>query len=139
LHYFISNLFGASNAILEVYAGTFFVFDRTISMVTMSVLDAPGATYNMVCQQILSINLALRNNHTFSTGWKTRCAEYFPYSTYFEGIMSAIAAYVVDHNLENSPENGIAPNPQLKSNEGELGALNGTVHIVDDLSSLSIR
>ncbi|KAG2590122.1 hypothetical protein PVAP13_5NG284600 [Panicum virgatum] len=71
--------------------------------------------------------------------WKTRCAEYFPYSTYFEGVKSAITAYVVDHNLENSPENGIALNPQLKSNKGEAGTLNGTVHIVDDLSSLSIR
>ncbi|OEL18241.1 N-alpha-acetyltransferase 16, NatA auxiliary subunit [Dichanthelium oligosanthes] len=70
--------------------------------------------------------------------WKARCAEYFPYSTYFEGIKSAIAAYIVDHSLDNSPENGIAPNPQLKS-EGEIGTLNGTVHIVDDLSSLSIR
>ncbi|CAO2208690.1 unnamed protein product [Urochloa humidicola] len=71
--------------------------------------------------------------------WKALCAEYFPYSTYFEGIRSALATYVVDHSLENSPENGIVPNPQLKSKEGELGALNGTVHIVDDLSSLSIR
>ncbi|CAO2179205.1 unnamed protein product [Urochloa humidicola] len=71
--------------------------------------------------------------------WKSRCAECFPYSTYFEGVKSALAAYVVDHSLENSPENGIVPNPQLKSKEGELGTLNGTVHIVDDLSSLSIR
>ncbi|KAF8676019.1 hypothetical protein HU200_047522 [Digitaria exilis] len=67
--------------------------------------------------------------------WKARCAEYFPYSTYFEGIKSDIAAYAVDHSLESSSENGIDPNPQLKSKEG----LNGTVHIVDDLSSLSIR
>lgn len=84
-----------------------------------------------MCQYILFISFDL----VFSTGWKARCAEYFPYSTYFEGIKSAIAAYVVDHSLENSSENGIAPNPQLKSNEG----LNGAVHIVDDLSSLSIR
>ena len=80
-----------------------------------------------------------RNNPTFSTGWKARCAEYFPYSTCFEGTKSAISAYAVDHSLESSPENGIASNPQLKSKEGGQGSLNGTVHIVDDLSSLSIR
>ncbi|KAG2599107.1 hypothetical protein PVAP13_5KG457000 [Panicum virgatum] len=79
-------------------------------------------------------------DQNIANSWKTRCAEYFPYSTYFEGVKSSIAAYVFDHNnLQNSPENGIAQNPQLKSNEGELGALNGAVHIVDDLSSLSIR
>uniref|UniRef100_A0A0A8YNX4 Uncharacterized protein n=1 Tax=Arundo donax TaxID=35708 RepID=A0A0A8YNX4_ARUDO len=71
--------------------------------------------------------------------WKARCAEYFPYSTYFEGIKSAIAAYSVDNSPENSPENGIAPNPQVKPNEGEACGVNGTVHIVDDMSSLSIR
>jgi len=91
------------------------------------------------CWLLQAQHLKILSRHTFSTGWKTRCAEYFPYSTYFEGVKSAIAAYVVDHNLENSPENGIALNPQLKSNKGEAGTLNGTVHIVDDLSSLSIR
>ncbi|KAJ1254995.1 hypothetical protein BS78_K300400 [Paspalum vaginatum] len=71
--------------------------------------------------------------------WKARCAEYFPYSTYFEGIKSAIAAYAVDRSLDSSPENGLASNPQLRLKEIEPGTLNGTLHIVDDLSSLSIR
>lgn len=71
--------------------------------------------------------------------WKARCAEYFPYSTYFEGIKSAISTYAIDHSLESPPENGIASNPHLKSKDGEQGSLNGTLHIVDDLSSLSIR
>ncbi|TVU35938.1 hypothetical protein EJB05_17845 [Eragrostis curvula] len=70
--------------------------------------------------------------------WKARCAEYFPYSTYFEGIKSSIAAYSVDNSIENSSENGTGPNAQLKP-EGEASILNGTVHIVDDMSSLSIR
>ncbi|KAL6842778.1 hypothetical protein ACP4OV_027622 [Aristida adscensionis] len=71
--------------------------------------------------------------------WKTRCAEYFPYSTYFEGINSDLAAYSVDNSLENSPENGVTSNPQLKQNDGEACTLNGTVHVVDDMSRLSVR
>jgi peptide alpha-N-acetyltransferase len=70
--------------------------------------------------------------------WKARCAEYFPYSTYFEGIKSAIAAYTVDISIENSSENGTGLNAELMTKEGE-GISNGTVHIVDDMSSLSIR
>ncbi|GJM93902.1 hypothetical protein PR202_ga10496 [Eleusine coracana subsp. coracana] len=70
--------------------------------------------------------------------WKACCAEYFPYSTYFEGIKSVIAAYTVDSSLENSSENGTGPNAELRTKEGD-GILNGTVHIVDDMSSLSIR
>ncbi|KAL6614916.1 hypothetical protein ACP70R_037186 [Stipagrostis hirtigluma subsp. patula] len=71
--------------------------------------------------------------------WKARCAEYFPYSTYFEGIKSNLAAYSVDSNLDNSPENGIALNPQTRQKDGDALTLNGTVHVVDDMSSLSIR
>ena len=75
-----------------------------------------------------------------ANSWKARCAEYFPYSTYFEGIKSASAAYCsVANSLEDSSENGIVANAQMKSADGETCTLNGTVHIVDELSNLSIR
>lgn len=40
-------------------------------------------------------------------GWKTRCAEYFPYSTYFEGKRSGMYNTAYKHMLTN-PENGSA-------------------------------
>ncbi|XP_006644372.1 N-terminal acetyltransferase A complex auxiliary subunit NAA15 [Oryza brachyantha] len=75
-----------------------------------------------------------------SNRWKARCAEYFPYSTYFEGIKSASAAYCsVISSVEDSSENGVVANAQVKTADGETCTLNGTVHIVDELSDLSIR
>jgi len=70
--------------------------------------------------------------------WKIRCAEYFPCSTYFEGARSA-TSYIADSSFESSTENGNVLNPEAKIKEGDAGSLNGTVHIVDDLSNLSMR
>lgn len=70
--------------------------------------------------------------------WKVRCAEYFPCSTYFEGVKSATAAYIADNGFESTPENGVVPNPQGKVS-GDACTLNGTLHIVDELSNLSVR
>jgi hypothetical protein len=95
---------------------------------------------NWLCYWNVSSDAVIRINPTISTGWKARCAEYFPYSTYFEGIKSASAAYCsVANSLEDSSENGIVANAQMKSADGETCTLNGTVHIVDELSNLSIR
>uniref|UniRef100_N1QQB2 NMDA receptor-regulated 1-like protein n=1 Tax=Aegilops tauschii TaxID=37682 RepID=N1QQB2_AEGTA len=69
--------------------------------------------------------------------WKVRCAEYFPCSTYFEGVKSAITAHIPGSTSESSPENGDVPSPQAKL-EGDAHSLNGTVHVVDDLSNLSM-
>ncbi|KAI4965364.1 hypothetical protein ZWY2020_054720 [Hordeum vulgare] len=71
--------------------------------------------------------------------WKVRCAEYFPCSTYFEGVKSAINAHIAGSTSESSPENGDVPSPQAKIVEGDAHSLNGTMHVVDDLSNLSMR
>ncbi|CAM0881720.1 unnamed protein product [Alopecurus aequalis] len=70
--------------------------------------------------------------------WKVRCAEYFPCSTYFEGSRSA-KSYIADNSFESSTENGNLINPEAKNKEGDAGTLNGTLHVVDDLSNLSMR
>ncbi|KAM0881850.1 hypothetical protein ACQ4PT_032687 [Festuca glaucescens] len=83
-------------------------------------------------------NTASGINLTISAGWKVRCAEYFPCSTYFEGARSAMP-YIADSSFESSTENGNVLNPEAKIKEGDADTLNGTVHIVDDLSNLSMR
>ncbi|ONK76623.1 uncharacterized protein A4U43_C03F30260 [Asparagus officinalis] len=39
--------------------------------------------------------------------WKSRCAEYFPYSTYFEGQRSSAVAKSSNNGMLNASENGI--------------------------------
>lgn len=70
--------------------------------------------------------------------WKARCAEYFPYSTYFGGIMSAITTNSVNHSSDIAPENGLL-GQQVKTKGEEVLSLNGSVHVVDGTNSLSIR
>ncbi|KAK9102131.1 hypothetical protein Sjap_019385 [Stephania japonica] len=38
--------------------------------------------------------------------WKERCAEYFPFSTYFEGTRSSVTSISADGKICNAPENG---------------------------------
>ncbi|VAH77575.1 unnamed protein product [Triticum turgidum subsp. durum] len=69
-------------------------------------------------------------DHDVANRWKVRCAEYFPCSTYFEGVKSAITAHIPGSTSESSPENGDVPSPQAKL-EGDAHSLNGTVRVVD--------
>lgn len=82
--------------------------------------------------------IAVRINLVISIGWKARCAEYFPYSTYFGGIMSAITTNSVNHSSDIAPENGLL-GQQVKTKGEEVLSLNGSVHVVDGMNSLSIR
>ncbi|KAK9149523.1 hypothetical protein Scep_008280 [Stephania cephalantha] len=40
------------------------------------------------------------------SGWKERCAGYFPFSIYFEGTRSSVTSISADGNICNAPENG---------------------------------
>lgn len=40
------------------------------------------------------------------SGWKARCAEYFPYSTYFEGKYSSAISRSSEHQICCNSENG---------------------------------
>ncbi|XP_073006647.1 N-terminal acetyltransferase A complex auxiliary subunit NAA15 [Typha latifolia] len=69
--------------------------------------------------------------------WKTRCAEYFPYSTYLGGHSSS-ASYSVNHCIENAPENGVVASPELKAKDVPY-SLNDKLHPLKELNSLSIQ
>lgn len=46
-------------------------------------------------------------------GWKTRCAEYFTYSTYFEGSRSSSVTRNANKHTDASSENGLADSHSL--------------------------
>ncbi|KAG1346243.1 N-terminal acetyltransferase A complex auxiliary subunit NAA15 [Cocos nucifera] len=64
--------------------------------------------------------------------WKARCAEYFPYSTYFGGCRSSAVAYAVNDNVQNVPENGVLAYQEAKI-EGSR-SLNGKLRAFKDLT-----
>ncbi|KAF8103376.1 hypothetical protein N665_0188s0313 [Sinapis alba] len=55
--------------------------------------------------------------------WKTRCAEYFPCSTYFEGKRSSVMPDSVYNSSRKSNENGNTPNHQMVQTELSDGQL----------------
>lgn len=53
-------------------------------------------------------NCSIKSSNLLFVGWKVRCAEYFPYSTYFEGKKSSIIPNSVYSQVANNAENGSA-------------------------------
>jgi len=62
-------------------------------------------------------------------GWKTRCAEYFPYSTYFGGIQSSVVSKAYLSNLTDNSENVASNHPELTNSI----TLNGRLETFKDL------
>ncbi|XP_008809145.3 N-terminal acetyltransferase A complex auxiliary subunit NAA15-like isoform X2 [Phoenix dactylifera] len=71
-------------------------------------------------------------NENAASRWKARCAEYFPYSTYFGGCRSSAVAFSVNHNVQNAPENGVLAYQETKSEESH--SLNGKLQAFKDLT-----
>ncbi|XP_058074694.1 N-terminal acetyltransferase A complex auxiliary subunit NAA15 isoform X2 [Magnolia sinica] len=62
--------------------------------------------------------------------WKTRCAEYFPFSTYFSGHRSSVFPQTTDQESRDAPENGV--NDQ-EANSGDSHPPNGKLEAFKDL------
>lgn len=65
--------------------------------------------------------------NSYLVGWKKRCAEYFPYSTYFEGSRSS----AVPGSAYN--QNGSANHADHEHNAGSI-AVNGNMEAFKDLN-----
>ncbi|KAJ0977810.1 hypothetical protein J5N97_013284 [Dioscorea zingiberensis] len=63
--------------------------------------------------------------------WKVRCAEYFPYSTHFEGRYSSATTCSSSCNTKNPPENGGVNFQQPES--GVAHSLNGNLRALQEL------
>lgn len=66
-------------------------------------------------------------------GWKVRCAEYFPYSTYFEGSLSSVSPNSALSQICNSTENG-SSNHSVGNHEVNSAASNGKLAAFKDLT-----
>ncbi|KAG5137227.1 hypothetical protein JHK82_021958 [Glycine max] len=70
---------------------------------------------------------------SFSVGWKVRCAEYFPYSTYFEGCHSSASPNSAFNQLRKNSENE-SPNHSVGGqNVGSITS-NGKLEAFKDLT-----
>lgn len=63
-------------------------------------------------------------------GWKERCADYFPYSTYFGGSRSSATIGLAHHLIRQTSENGVASlnsdqDAASVSSNGQLQKLEG--------------
>eukprot|EP00268_Persea_americana_P057678 TRINITY_DN691_c1_g1_i3.p1 TRINITY_DN691_c1_g1~~TRINITY_DN691_c1_g1_i3.p1 ORF type:complete len:902 (+),score=191.41 TRINITY_DN691_c1_g1_i3:143-2848(+) len=57
--------------------------------------------------------------------WRARCAEYFPFSTYFGGLRSSAMSRSACQEILNAPENGGVNSQESKS--GDAHSLNGNI------------
>ncbi|KAF3450798.1 hypothetical protein FNV43_RR06887 [Rhamnella rubrinervis] len=55
------------------------------------------------------------SDHNATLRWKDRCAEYFPYSTYFEGNHSSAMSNSTYNQISNNTENGSANHSGVQS------------------------
>lgn len=69
----------------------------------------------------------------FLAGWKVRCAEYFPYSTYFEGTLSSASPNSALNQICNSTENG-SSNHSVGNHDVNSVASNGKLAAFKDLT-----
>ncbi|KAI0487862.1 hypothetical protein KFK09_027685 [Dendrobium nobile] len=69
------------------------------------------------------------HNPEATRSWKARCAEYFPYSTYFEGLKSSAVVGLANGNEYSVPENGDL-NHQVVGGSTQ----NGNLHSFKDLA-----
>ncbi|CAL9113079.1 unnamed protein product [Musa textilis] len=70
-------------------------------------------------------------DHGSASRWGARCAEYFPYSTYFGGCCSSAVMCTISNNTHSPPENGIAACQDAKTVDSHF--LNGKLHGLKDL------
>ncbi|XP_074583808.1 N-terminal acetyltransferase A complex auxiliary subunit NAA15 [Curcuma longa] len=70
-------------------------------------------------QDCISVHKLLKtvfNDQGATSRWKTRCADYFPYSTYFEGSQSSAVTRNANKRTDTSSENGLADSHSLIGN-----------------------
>ncbi|GMQ08764.1 hypothetical protein CsSME_00052353 [Camellia sinensis var. sinensis] len=70
--------------------------------------------------------------------WKVRCAEYFPYSTYFEGKRSSAISNSTYNQIRKNPENGGATHPDA-SHGADYISSNGELDKIEALNDLVIH
>ncbi|CAA0837230.1 tetratricopeptide repeat (TPR)-containing protein [Striga hermonthica] len=81
--------------------------------------------------KLLGTNLS---DNDSASRWKVRCAEYFPYSSYFEGSQSSAIA----NKNRNLPENG-SQSSSLANQSVSTSSSNGNVETLEALKNLAVK
>ncbi|KAG8379893.1 hypothetical protein BUALT_Bualt07G0136600 [Buddleja alternifolia] len=89
------------------------------------------------CVAIHKLLGTILDDHDAASRWKVRCAEYFPYATYFEGNHSSAVPNSSYHQSRKTPENGVT-NTSLDQNTSPLSS-NGNVEKLEALKDLVIQ
>ena len=74
------------------------------------------------------------DNSFYTVGWKKRCSEYFPYSTYFEGSQSSV---VTKNRVTDNNVNGGMNHLKADQNAAPLST-NGKLENIEALKNLAI-
>nr|CAD1823315.1 unnamed protein product [Ananas comosus var. bracteatus] len=109
---------------------------------TASGNGSPGAVRKWKLEDCVAVHKMLETvfvDQDAATRWKTWCAEYFPYSTYFGGCKSSSAAHSVTATIQNAPENGVVADPEAKEEIEDSFSSNGKMQALKNLSDLSIQ
>lgn len=90
----------------------------------MSINDGPVTQWKLMdCIAVHKVLESVLVDKDASTRWKTRCAEYFPNSVYFEGSRSsAVSNAYLNSAIQNS-ENGAADHTEITGSVGSNGKL----------------
>ncbi|EOY26661.1 Tetratricopeptide repeat (TPR)-containing protein isoform 1 [Theobroma cacao] len=59
-------------------------------------------------------------DHDAALRWKVRCAEFFPYSTYFEGSCSSAVHNVLNNQVSKTPVNGGTSHPEISQGANSI-------------------
>ncbi|GAA0148143.1 acetyltransferase [Lithospermum erythrorhizon] len=74
-------------------------------------IGAPGTVRKLKLKECIIVHKLLADvlyDNDAASRWKVRCAEYFPYSTYFEGHLSSVAPSSAYQQTKKLLENGTA-------------------------------
>ncbi|CAL9173200.1 unnamed protein product [Musa hybrid cultivar] len=96
--------------------------------------DALGPVNIWKLEDCIAVHKLLEDvfkDHGSASRWRARCAEYFPYSTYFGGCSSSAVMCTISNNTHSPPENGIAACQDAKIVDSHF--LNGKLHGLKDL------
>ncbi|KAG9150983.1 hypothetical protein Leryth_003095 [Lithospermum erythrorhizon] len=81
------------------------------SMKDSCTIGAPGTVRKLKLKECIIVHKLLADvlyDNDAASRWKVRCAEYFPYSTYFEGHLSSVAPSSAYQQTKKLLENGTA-------------------------------
>ncbi|KZV26098.1 N-alpha-acetyltransferase 15, NatA auxiliary subunit [Dorcoceras hygrometricum] len=100
---------------------------------------ALGSIRNWTLKDCIGVHTLLEStldDHNAASRWKARCAEYFPYSSYFEGKHSSVISNSANHHFHGTENGGDI----LVANQSAFSvASNGNVEKLEGLKDLVIQ